>query len=165
MNNPAAEHITHYISDGFVKVCEVEEHFSHWQYKKINQEVMYDDHRSWIYFIVSGTKIVKIGETGQPLGIKMSDGQPKKGSECRLGRIRNGDGTDFDIRYSLREDLASGTKVSIWALKCPSYLTEHIIAGKAKQINTTIHKALELHYIDYFESQTGHKPILNKGRK
>jgi hypothetical protein len=165
MKNESAKQIEHYVPDGFVRVCDVEEYYSQWQYKNINQEVMYDDHRSWIYFIVAGTEIVKIGETGQPLGIKMSDGQPKKGTECRLGRIRSGDGTDFDIRHSLREDLESGTKVSIWALKCPSYLTEHKIAGNAKQINTTIHKALELHYIDYFENQTGHKPILNKGRK
>jgi hypothetical protein len=165
MYNTSAKHIAHYIPDGFVKVCDVEEYYSQWKYKNIDRAVMYDNHRSWIYFIVSNTEIVKIGETGNPLGIAMSDGQPKKGTECRLGRIRSGDGTDSDIRWSLNEDIKKGVNISIWAFKCPTFVTEHKIAGNIKKISTTIHKSLELHYLDYFKDQVGQIPSLNKGRK
>ena len=163
--NTNAKSINHYIQDGFIKVCEVEENYGQWLYKNINTGVMYADHRSWIYFIVLNDEIVKIGETGQPLGIKMSDGQPKKGTECRLGRIRNGQETDLFIRKSLSENIANGNTVSIWALKCPIYKSKNKVGGKEIDVDTTVHKKLEYHYLDYFENNTGHKPVLNKGRK
>ena len=160
-----ATHIKHYISDGFVKVCDVEQYYSQWMYKNINEEIMYANHRSWIYFIVLDKEIVKIGETGQPLGIKMSDGQPKKGTECRLGRIRNGDNTDSVIRRSLQESLDAGQNVSIWALKCPIITVEREINGKKINVDCSMHKQLEYHYIDDFEYRVGRKPTLNVGRK
>ena len=55
-----------YIADGFVKVCDVildpnDEQF--WKYINIDEDVMYSEHRSWIYFIVDGKEIAKAGET------------------------------------------------------------------------------------------------------
>jgi hypothetical protein len=164
--NLDAKYIDHYVQDGFVKVCEVDSNLVlEWRYKNINKDIMFDHHNSWIYFIVRGKEIVKIGETGQPLGIQMSDGQPKKGTECRLGRYRIGDGTDSYIRMELKEDLKQGNEVSIWAKKCQMYSTEQILGGNPMQVNTTIHKSLELEYLDYFKRQIGYYPVLNKSRK
>ena len=162
-----AKYIDHYLQDGFVKVCDVDPtSIYEWRYTNIDHEVMYSDHTSWIYFITLNKEIKKIGESGNPLGIaKYSDDQPASNSKSRLGRYRGGDGTDSSIRYELREDIKKGNEVSIWAKKCQIYSSEHTLAGKPIQVNTTIHKALELHYLDYFKSQVGHKPVLNKSRK
>lgn len=160
-------HIDHYIQDGFVKVCDVDPNLVYeWRYKNINEEIMFGRHNSWIYFIVVNGRIVKIGESGNQLGIRMAyDNQPITGSKSRLGRYRNGDGTDASIRNELREDLRNGQVVSIWAKKCQIYTSQQTIAGNAIPVNTTIHKALEYHYLDYFETQVGHLPTLNKSRK
>ena len=91
-----AEYIDHYADLGFKKVCGVKSTRigNHWQYEYIDESIMYDDHRSWVYAITRHGRIMKFGETGTLLGIKMSDGQPKLGTQCRLGRYRKGDGTD-----------------------------------------------------------------------
>lgn len=163
--NPEAKYIDHYIQDGFVKICDVDPSAVYeWQYTDIHK-LMFSTHNSWVYFITLDDEVVKIGETGQPLGIEMSDGQPKKGTQCRLGRYRTGDGTDSVVRRELKEDISKGRTVSIWALKCPIYTSKQKVGGRVVQIDTTTHKSLELTYIDYFESQVGSKPLLNKGRK
>lgn len=160
-------HINHYLQDGFVKVCDIDPNLVYeWQYKNINEEIMFSWHNSWIYFITLNDKIVKIGESGNPLGIRMAySNQPTTGSKSRLGRYRTGDGTDASIRNALREDIRKGNIVSIWAKKCQIYSSEHTIAGNSISVNTTIHKALECHYLDYFKTQFGYYPILNKSRK
>lgn len=163
--------ITDYVQDGFVKVCEVcEDHKGHWYYKNIDKEVMYADHNSWVYFIVVGNEIVKCGETGNPLGIRLNQKeygrelQPIKGTTSRMGRLRNGDGTDTYIRKELCEHVAND-QVSIWARRCDKVQTTITIAGKPHITKLSIHKDLELDYLRHFVEKDGQLPPLNKGFK
>ena len=57
---------------------------------------------------VDGETIVKIGETGNPLGIRTSrTDQPLKGTKCRFGRLisHRNDVTDQSIRDTLEESV------------------------------------------------------------
>jgi hypothetical protein len=129
---------------------------------------MFCDHKSWVYFIVEDEGIVKIGETGNPLGIKNSRGQyryfedqPISGTKSRLGRLArfgNDNDTDGRIRRDLKESVDQG-KVSIWARKCEIKDHEVMIGGKMVNTKITFHKELELQYIDIIF------PYLNQGRK
>lgn len=66
-----AMNIKHYLNDGFKKVCDVNiDSVGDWYYTDIDQSLMFDDYRSWVYFIVLDGIIHKIGECGTPLGIK-----------------------------------------------------------------------------------------------
>jgi len=169
MIDPALN-IENYAADGFVKVCEVYDEMWNggpiWWYTDINESVMFSEHRSWVYFIVLDQEIVKIGETGNPLGVrsKTSD-QPLAGSTGRLGRYRNGDGTDFWIRHHLKKDLDAGRKVTIWARRCEMVKLSVSVGGIEDETMTTFHKDLELKYLDRVFSQTGDFPCLNKSRK
>ena len=163
--------ITDYIQDGFVKVCDVcEDPNGHWYYKNINKEILYADHNSWVYFIVKGNEIVKCGESGNPLGIALGkkelfkELQPIKSTASRLGRLRNGDGTDKFIREALRDYVAI-EQVSIWALRCEKVQTVISIAGKTRTTKASIHKDLELDYLRHFVEIDGSLPWLNKGFK
>ena len=161
--------INSYIADGFVKVCDVmldadDDQF--WKYTNNNEDVMYSDHRSWIYFIVDDDEIVKAGETGNPLGIRGKDPtQPITGTMGRLGRYRKMlDKTDMPIRDSLREQVRAG-KVSIWALKCNMIEIPCLIAGNVSKTILSNHKDLEMRYLDIIKERTGSYPRLNKLRK
>jgi hypothetical protein len=178
--------IAYYLADGFEKVCDVYHEYADsdfsWQYYNINEDLMYGDHNSWVYFIVSGEDIMKVGETGQPLGIKSSNAllvgvpnkdyeydysclawcQPVQRSTNRFGRLCGrfyGDNdTDWYIRTSLHTDVLAG-KVSLWAKKCDKVEHTYQIAGKTVTVFSTVHKDLEVLYIDAIN------PPLNKGRK
>lgn len=163
--------IKNYIKDGFVKVCEVAEDNQHqWYYKNVNKDIMFDPHRSWVYFIVVDDEIVKVGETGNPLGIKGGyinqgwESQPKKGTSSRLGRYRNGDGTDAYIRQTLYKEVQDG-RVSIWALRCEMIVANVTIAGQPHSTMTSFHKDLEIKYIKHFVQYMGQLPKLNKSHK
>lgn len=163
--------INDYVQDGFVKVCNVvEDHLGHWYYKNINQEVLYAEHNSWVYFIVKGNEIVKCGESGNPLGIALEkkellrELQPIKSTASRLGRLRNGDGTDKFIREALRDYVAI-EQVSIWAKRCEKVQTVISIAGKPHTTKASIHKNLELDYLRHFVQIEGSLPWLNKAFK
>lgn len=165
--------ICHYKKDGFEKVCDVYINplDGGWAYKNINHDVMYSDHRSWVYFIVVDREIVKAGETGNPLGIGESwiygnrELQPRSGSTSRLGRYRKGDGTDSYIRESLRKDILSGTTVSFWAKKCPIKIIHENIGNHTAGVKHTFHKDLEQAYLQHFLRFSGHYPRLNKSSK
>ena len=165
-----ALNIENYVADGFIKVCDVEQESSRhspcWWYSDINEATMFSEHRSWVYFIVLDQEIVKIGETGNPLGIrsKTSD-QPLCGSTGRLGRYRNGDATDWFIRYNLYPDIEAGRKVTIWARRCEMVKLSVSVGGIEDETMTTFHKDLEMRYLDRVFSQTGDFPLLNKMRK
>ena len=166
-----ALNLNSYLGDGFEKVCDVAtKRNKKFVYQNINHSVMYAYHNSWVYMIVSGDEVVKVGETGNPLGIeKMYSDQPLSGTKCRLGRLANmadysGYDTDERIRYELHEDCKEG-KVSIYAKKCDEIKVVHSIGGYEFTINATIHKDLELLYLDYIEGETGSYPRLNAGRK
>lgn len=158
--------ISNYISDGFEKVCDVRQTLDHhWMYINQNEYILYSTHRSWVYAICVNNKIVKIGETGNPLGIKHKIGnQPIIGTSSRLGRYRKGCGTDTDIREHLINEVADG-KVSIWARKCETFTIETTIAGNKVLSTTSIHKDLEMKYLDFIKEKTGSYPLLNKARK
>lgn len=172
--HPALD-INSYINDGFRKVCDVRQQWEsriEWYYENINTSIMFSEHRSWVYFIVSGNEIVKIGESGNPLGIFAPlshdpwqwEDQPKKGTQSRFGRYRQGDGTDRSIRCALTEEVDQGV-VSLWAKKCDIVPTSITIAGESKKTYATYHKDLELQYLNYIERKLGRFPRENKARK
>jgi hypothetical protein len=159
--------INHYINDGFVKVCKVQHQYSftfNWEYCDINYDLLYSSHKSWVYAICVDNIIYKLGETGNPLGIAGYYFQPKTGSTSRLGRYMNGDGTDAVIREKLSSEVNAG-KVTIWARKCDTILVETQVAGRKVNSLTTVHKDLEMKYLDYIKRTTGKYPELNKCRK
>lgn len=168
----SALYISHYKNDGFQKVCDVEIGYARqWNYFNIVTSLMFSNHSSWVYFIVLDGQIVKIGETGRPLGIPCTyiypderEDQPAKGSKSRLGRYRTGDTTDAFVRGELHESISNGKSVSIWAKKCPTVNTIVHVGNQPVEVSASIHKELEKTYLDYFVNQTGFLPMLNKGR-
>jgi len=164
--------IQHYTKDGFQKICNVENIQSlawqpelKWLYTDINTELMYAKHKSWVYFIVSGETIQKVGETGNPLGIRaQNSNQPRWATTCRLGRLASHKcNTDGRIRNELKTDTAEN-KVSIWAKKCEIFSHEISVGGEKINTQMTFHKEVELQYIDYM-SRNYFSPKLNQCRK
>jgi hypothetical protein len=181
-----SNNIQDYITDGFEKICEVYPEYADgnytWQFYNINTDLMYSAHNSWVYFIVSGNTIMKVGETSQPLGILSSNClllgmsepnkeyaftsvtwyQPVQRSTNRFGRLCGGfygeNDTDWYIRTSLDQDVRAG-HVSLWAKKCDKIEHTYQIAGQMVTVYSTVHKDLEVLYIDAID------PSLNKGRK
>ena len=170
-----ADHINHYGNLQFVRVCRVrEDNVYNWYYEDINRVLMFSNHRSWVYVITVNGIIVKIGETGQPLGIENQhwttdpaewESQPKKGSMSRCGRYRNGDTTDDFVRASLRARIASGDLVEFWAIECPETSASFKIVNETIEMKSQYHKQLEVELLDYFYKSLGKYPELNKGRK
>ena len=176
-----ALNVYNYVDDGFVKIADVgmeamARYISDptvWYWKLINQneEFLYMDHRSWVYFIVDGQEIVKVGETGNPLGIRSSrSDQPLKGTKCRFGRlISHGDtygrgDTDGRIRLELFDSAKQGN-ISLWARRCEFIETKEIIAGKERTVVHSSHKDLEVAYLDHIYHETGSYPRCNVFRK
>jgi len=161
------KNINHYIDDGFVKVCTVAPGYNsnYWHYKNINKDYLYCNHRSWIYFIVNDETVVKVGESGNPLGIKMATrDQPVGNSTNRFGRLAQAtSSTDANIKHYLYNSVQEG-HVSLWAKKCEINKFETKIGGKNRQTLLTFHKELELQYLDYMKDNF-YKPSLNAGRK
>jgi hypothetical protein len=168
------EYIWHYVDMNVVRVCRINKCNTidnYWYYSDIDRDIMFSDHTSWVYFITINGYIVKIGETGNPLGIENEywsydpsewETQPKKGSKSRFGRYRNGDTTDERIRYELNEDIKSeNNKVEFYATKCKELTVKLPILGT---VSSQIHKALEKKLLDYFKLHTGTYPRLNTGR-
>lgn len=165
---PDIFNINTYVPDGFVKVCDVTidpEDDRFWIYTNIDESVMFDTHNSWLYCVLVDLEIVKLGETGQPLGIKVTDGQPKSGTQCRLGRYRRQKGdsdTDATIRNALVEEVKAG-KVSIWARRCQCISIPVIIGGVIHESTFAMHKDLEKKYLRNMMNTGGRLPRLNKG--
>jgi len=160
--------VSHYSELEFQKVCDVVEmwHNTTWIYGNMNTELMYSAHTSWVYFIVDGNTIVKVGETGLPLGIRVrAHDQPLAGTTNRFGRLANfkNDATDSRIRVKLKESVRNG-KVSLWAKKCPITVSKISLAGDTLSLKKTFHKELELSIIDYMSAHH-YWPELNVSRK
>ena len=119
-----------------------------------------------MYFIVKGDVIVKCGESGNPLLLETKGKNPrwKKGTFSRLGRYINGCTTDTVIREELYNDVKKG-KVSIWAKRLPVTSVTVNVMGEEKVVERSIHKDLEMVYLDHFVTEYGRLPVLNKGRK
>lgn len=167
------EYIWHYVNMNVSRVCTINNvsYYNHWYYSDIDRDVMFSNHTSWVYFITINGFIVKIGETGNPLGIENAcwsydqkdwEFQPKTGSKSRFGRYRNGDTTDERIRYELLEDIKSEkNKIEFYAIKCEELTVDLPMLGT---VSSQIHKALEKKLLDYFKLHTGTYPRLNTGR-
>ena len=175
MIHPALN-IKNYLEDGFVKLCTVKlEYPDHkqwgdeWLYVDINEDLMYSDHRSWIYFIVVGNEIRKVGETGQPLGIRTKQSnQPLRGTKSRFGRYRSHkdnykEDTDEVIRKALKSEAAQGN-ISIWVKQCDVIHSNVKVAGNTINVRTAYHKDLEKQYLHHIVGQVGKLPNLNKGK-
>ncbi len=164
-----ALNVKNYANDGFVKVCNVVLLTDDsWMYENINYETMFKDHRSWVYFIVVDDEIVKVGETGNPLGIESGTRfrgwkQPLTGTTSRFGRYRKGDNTDAYIRKSLELEAIEG-RVSLWAKECPLVESAVTIQGKEIKTKSSIHKSLELDILKFILEQKCW-PKLNKSMK
>jgi hypothetical protein len=172
-----SKYIWDYESEGFEKVCNVKTAADRsWKYHNINRELMFSPHNSWVYFIVDNFEIVKIGETGNPLGIwpknknsafyeLLEEVQPITGTTGRLGRLRGmKDNTDGWIRNCLYESAKRG-HISIWAKKCEIIEKITKIGGIEKTIFITSHKHQEVLYLDHVKNTTGDYPRLNEMRK
>lgn len=159
--------INNYIGDGFKKVCNVildPEEDQFWLYSDIDESIMFDTHSSWLYNIVVDDEIVKHGETGQPLGIRVASGQPWSSTKCRLGRYRRQQGkhdTDATIRQALYEEVKAG-RVSIWARRCQVITIPVLIGGVIHETVYEIHKDLEKRYLRDMLEKGGRLPRLNK---
>jgi len=175
MKIPKVLDIASYIDDGFKKLADVQddwEYYDHrWMYEDINEILMYSNHTSWVYAIVDGDEIVKIGETGNVLGIEpiresdqYEEVQPIINTKCRMGRLRGFGTTESDTDFRIRKELEDSVrddKVSIWAKKCPIIIKEVNIIGTPKQIGSKIHKALEQDYLQTIKWNVGMYPRLN----
>ena len=170
--------INHYLQDGFYRIADVEPQLGNatkWNF--INQHPdLYSEHRCWVYMIVDGNEVVKIGETGQPLGIrKIRDDQPQTTSRCRFGRLRGAgdlksfdmDGvpkdTDVRIRTKLQESVGQGT-VSVYAKQCEERIIEGTIGGKKMSTKLQANKDMEKQIIAYMKFHA-RLPLLNQSSK
>ena len=173
-----ADHVNHYQDMHWEKVCTVQKNYhGEWFYTNIDKTVLYSDHRSWVYFITENGFILKVGETGNPLGIetawtmevkgstrvKTDETQPMFGSKSRLGRYRNGGDTDERVREEL-SDRVKKNNVEFWAYRCPECEISLPFPGESAALKAQIHKQLEKWILDYIKQQVGQYPELNKGR-
>ena len=169
--------INHYLQDGFYKIADVEPQLGNakkWQYTNQHPD-LYSEHRCWVYMIVDGNEVVKIGETGQPLGIKkVHDDQPIISSECRFGRLRGAGGkgkhldgtiidTDTRIREKLQESVQQGT-ITLYAKQCEERDIKDTIGGKPMSIVLQAHKNMEIQIIAYMKFHA-RLPRLNQSSK
>jgi hypothetical protein len=161
------QYIQHYAQDGFREVCRLEYHkrTKYWDVHVLDEQYMWEDHRSWVYIITDGNRVMKIGESGNPLGIRSRNGI-HRGTRCRIGRILSGDSTDRDIRLSLEKSAARAPSwVSVWAKRCDIVSQSVAVGGQAVPLAAHYHKALELAYLDAYHNALETYPPLNKGRK
>lgn len=165
--------INNYIVEDFVKIADIQCLPNlKWKLVNRNDDYLYSNHSSWVYMIVVENEIVKIGETGQPLGIQglqpTNRDQPVIGTHNRFGRLRgfgkathDAKDTDCYIRYELKEAAIAG-KVSLWAKKCKQKTIIEIIGGYKHIINLDSHKELEQAYLNFLYKKTYRLPKLNK---
>lgn len=166
-----ADHVSHY--GEFHRVCRVNEDpvTAHWYYTEINSAIMYSTHRSWVYFLTVNGAIVKIGESGNPLGIvtrtqDYAEAQPLKATTNRLGRYRAGDQSDQRVREQIHEYLTCnpGAVVEFWARACPVDHTEMLVGTGMITVENQHHKQLEKALLDYYREHVGRYPLYNTGR-
>ena len=165
--------INTYIQDGFKLVANVQADPDNGKWKLVEQSPsLYEKHTSWVYAVVAGEEIVKIGETGLQLGLKkQKTDQPLYGTTNRMGRLAGfGDifnedwktDTDVRIRSALHEEaLEHVGKVSIWVRRCDVVNIKSTLYGEPYETFTTYHKQLEKAYLTRIHKETGSLPRLN----
>ncbi len=167
-DNPA--YIDHYIDLGFEfkRVCKIKSTRigNEWVYYDIDESVMFSTHRSWVYAITRLDTILKIGESGNPLGIKSnrSAGQPAYGTHSRFGRYRKGGSSDKKVRNMFRRQTQDSTGLTLYAIACPEIDYSINVLNEVKIIKAQIHKQLEKFLLDYYKEKIGHYPEANAGR-
>lgn len=163
-------HISELEDDGFIHVLDVDGHASRparWQFKNINEDILYKKHTSWVYVITIDNIVAKIGETGNMLGYRsnISQAHPSPSTKGRFSRYISGDGTDSDIRNNLDYFLKAGHIISFWAKKCETLVNNELILGEEILAESSTHKSQEIAYLDKFKKLVGSYPYLNKSRK
>lgn len=165
------ERLDFYSSMNWARVCTVKaRRDGTWFYENIDKSLMFSEHSSWLYCITLDGVIKKVGESGQPLGIRARNqyvahnAQPVTGSKSRLGRYRNGTDTDKRIRDKLNTEIARGGLVEIWVVPCPEAQVSYKMLGEERSYSAQIHKKLEKDFLDVFKENTGRYPTLNLGR-
>jgi hypothetical protein len=163
--------INTYVQDGFSKVADVRANPDTGKWELVEQSSsLYENHTSWVYAVVVGEEIVKIGETGLKLGIKKQrTDQPVINTTNRMGRLA-GFGNTFDanqkpdtdvrIRSTLHEEALKGN-VCIWAKRCDILGVLSVLYGETYKTFTTYHKQLEKAYLTRIQNETGVLPRLN----
>tara|TARA_B110000858_G_C17625460_1_gene391008 strand:+ start:66 stop:755 length:690 start_codon:yes stop_codon:yes gene_type:complete len=145
-----------------------------WKLTKVNESLLYSDHRSWVYCIVQWVDdvpvVVKLGETGVLLGLKTLKGTLKASTSNRFGRLCNQKQTDSEsdtdnyIRNMLEFFVKQGN-IELYARKLDIIEREECVGGIKRIVRAAIHKNVEEHYLDYIVDKTGKLPRLNKARK
>jgi len=165
--------INTYVQDGFSKVADVRANPDNGKWELVEQSPsLYENHTSWVYAVVVGEEIVKIGETGLLLGIKRQrTDQPVICTTNRMGRLAGFGNifsedwktdTDVRIRSALHEEaLEHVGKVSIWVRRCDVVNIKSTLYGEPYETFTTYHKQLEKAYLTRIHKETGGLPRLN----
>ena len=175
--------INSYMQDGFEIVADVRARNGDGKWEFVDQRPsLFEAHKSWVYAVVLGEEIVKIGETGLQLGIRpqyhkyskegnLLEDQPIMGTKCRMGRLRGfghtfspqfAKDTDVRIRSALHEDATEAIgNVSVWAKRCDMIAIESTLYGEPYVTYTTFHKQLEGAYLTRIRKETGVLPRLN----
>ena len=104
--------INTYVQDGFSKVADVRANPDTGKWELVEQSSsLYENHTSWVYAVVVGEEIVKIGETGLKLGIKKQrTDQPVYNTTNRMGRLA-GFGNTFGANWQKTD---TDVNVLIW---------------------------------------------------
>jgi hypothetical protein len=163
------------IADGFEYVASPAcRETGQWKLTKVNESLLYSDHRSWVYSIVQWVGdipvVVKLGETGVLLGDKTLKGTIRASTSNRFGRLCNHkqanseDDTDNYIRNQLEVFVKQG-EVELYARKLDIIEREECIGGIKKMVRAAVHKNIEECYLDYIVQVIGKLPLLNKARK
>lgn len=157
------------------KVCNVHSTRigNYWYYSEIDRDIMFSQHRSWVYAITHQGHIKKIGETGNPLGVEgcysydsifIKESQPKIGTQSRLGRYRKNDGSDLIVREGLRQETLNNKGIEIYAYQCPESEIELVINDQMVTVKSQINKQLEKIILDKIREVDGCYPFFNSGR-
>lgn len=167
--------INAYKKDGFVKIADVRVRSNGRWLLENQHEYLWSDHQSWVYCIVLGNEVVKIGETGLPLGLRKKREsyykwpQPVIGTHNRFGRL-SGFGKTFDPNWKdtdvriRRELFEEEQPISLWARKCEVAVLPITVYGQQQETKHAFHKELEKAYLEKIQSETGLLPRLNIGK-
>lgn len=154
----------------FVHLCDVTDSSTvkRWNYENVNEQLMFSDHNSWVYFIVvDHDEIYKTGETGNVLGLKGKTKRcfMKTGTQSRIGRYMANGETDAYIREELQPLIDAGHTVSFYVKQCPKVQVATVQGGVQTNTMLTSHKQEEFDYMDLMVQAAGRLPKLNKARK
>lgn len=146
-----------------------------WEWDRVCDDI-YKEHTSYIYLVVAGDEIVKLGETEKPLAILNEKSTTtttlfRTGSFSRIGRLSSHtdnnekDSTDEGIRNALLTEASNGdVQIFAWAIPIlghtDSRFKDNASGGK---MSFTGHKDLEKQLLELLIREAS-LPRLNKGK-